>query len=465
MKLKTKLTLLCALLIILISACLSGAMLWQVREQSYDALLMRSEQTMADLVSSFQSSVYQNVSDITLPQSEKALLTYYFRSCSVPGSVLAVNGEYLSAPTAIDPADYLDVHYGGSPQSAKVFHNGKHYLVLGRALDIRETLCKVYLVVDASDIYFELLQLVGRFAFLALIIGVLGLVLLWMLIFRTLQPLTELSGAAERIAAGNYSQRLPVNAADEVGLLADNFNQMAMAVETHVNALQEQNDRQNRFVGAVSHELKTPLTSLLLNIHTLQNVYLPDEKKEALLKSMDTQLHWLETMVKKLLSLISMKKNAVLSPTPVSVLLDQVHTLAGEICKKYSVSLKVVCNVDFLPVDKDLMCSALINLIENSAKASTPGQDILLHADNTGFTVTDQGRGISEQDIKRVTDPFYMGDPSRSKANGGFGLGLALVKEIAAVHQATLDIQSTPGVGTTVRMTFPPNGNETVILQ
>ena len=78
---------------------------------------------------------------------------------------------------------------------------------------------------------------------------------------------------------------------------------------------------------------------------------------------------------------------------------------------------------------------------------------------NMGFTVTDHGRGIPEKDLERVTDPFYMGDPSRSKANGGFGLGLALVREIAAVHGGTLTLESTLGEGTTARIVI---GNQTV---
>ena len=106
-------------------------------------------------------------------------------------------------------------------------------------------------------------------------------------------------------------------------------------------------------------------------------------------------------------------------------------------------------------MDGDLMCSALVNLIENSAKASTPGDMIEVLADKKGFAVMDHGRGIPEKDLARVTDPFYMGDPSRSKQSGGFGLGLALVKEIAAVHGGRLEIESHPGQGTTARITLP----------
>ena len=194
---------------------------------------------------------------------------------------------------------------------------------------------------------------------------------------------------------------------------------------------------------------------MLLNVNTLQSVYLPEEKQAALLESMDTQLHWLETMVKKLLTLLSMKKNAKLSTASVPELLDQVQTLTKGICEKYGVSLKVSYSVDTLSMDKDLVCSALVNLVENSAKASKPGGSIEVLAVETGFTVSDHGRGIPEKDLQRVTDPFYMGDPSRSKANGGFGLGLALVREIASVHGGTLELDSTVGEGTTVRIVLP----------
>ena len=127
--------------------------------------------------------------------------------------------------------------------------------------------------------------------------------------------------------------------------------------------------------------------------------------------------------------------------------------------EKYGTSLEIACNGDILSVDKDLMCIALVNLVENSAKASEPGQTIQIRASETGFTVTDHGQGIPEKDLQRVTDPFYMGDPSRSKANGGFGLGLALVREIAAVHGGTLALKSSVGEGTTVEIVI---GNQTV---
>ena len=283
------------------------------------------------------------------------------------------------------------------------------------------------------------------------------------LIHRTLAPLSQLQESAEHIADGNYAERVRVSSKDEVGLLAEDFNHMASAVESHIQSLTEQNIRQQLFIGGVTHELKTPLTSLLLNVDTLRTVYLPEEKQQALLESMDGQLHWLEQMVHKLLKLISLGKSAQIKPSSVPELLEQVRKMTMQISEKYGTILEISCTADMLPMDEDLLCSALLNLIENSAKASAPGQTIRLRAEGNMLEVSDNGRGIPQKDLDRITEPFYMGDPSRSKVNGGFGLGLALVKEIAAVHKAVLDIQSTPGEGTTVRLVFPESGNQTVI--
>ena len=450
---RQKLTFLCAALVLCLSLGLTAAMLWQVREQSYGMLFERTETALAELTSGFEQSVYREVPQDSATARD-AYLTYRFRSCGVPGSALVVDGKCLYAATPIAPEDFLEAE-NSATASARVHVQGKHYLILGRALDMGEYRCKVYLIVDAEPIYTRLRQLLGRFVLLALGLGLVGLAAVRLVIIRALSPLSELSQAAERIAGGSYNQRVRVRATDEVGALAGNFNRMADAVENHVASLQEQNARQQLFLGAVTHELKTPLTSLLLNVNTLETVYLPEDRQAAILESMDTQLHWLETMVKKLLSLLSMEKNARLSESSVPALLDRVQALTEDLCEKYHVRLKTVCHADLFSMDCDLMCSALVNLVENSAKASAPGETVELLADNLGFVVMDHGRGIPEADLARVTEPFYMGDPSRSKRSGGFGLGLALVKQIAAVHGGSLKIESRVGQGTTVRIILP----------
>ena len=98
------------------------------------------------------------------------------------------------------------------------------------------------------------------------------------------------------------------------------------------------------------------------------------------------------------------------------------------------------------------MQDVLVNLVDNASKASREGQTVTLSAGETGFAVRDQGCGIPQEEIGRITEPFYMVDRSRSKKLGGVGLGLALVKEIVQAHGGRLEIESTVGEGTTVRV-------------
>ena len=459
MKLRTKLTVLCAALLFLTAAALSGAMLWQVREQSYESLTRQSEETLTGLIDEFSEAAIQNYPRAETTLSQKAVLRYCFRSCNVEGSALAAMGELLYAPVPLDPRSCLDMGLGDGVKTLRCRDAGRDYLILGKAVDLGPLECQVYLLSDASIIRQSLWELAVRYLTLALCICVLGLAGVWLLIRRALAPLTQLQKSADRIAGGNYAERAHVASRDEVGLLADNFNRMAAAVETHVQTLTEQNARQRLFIGAVTHEFKTPLTSLLLNVDTLRTVYLPEEKQQALLQSMDGQLHWLEQMVHKLLKLISLEKSAQIKPASVPALMEQVRKMTRQTMEKYGTSLEISCTADFLPMDEDLLCSALCNLIENSGKACCLDGRLC----ERRILPSDSGRGIQQKDLARITEPFYMSDPSRSKINGGFGLGLALVKEIAAVHKAALEIQSTPGVGTTVRLVFPANGNETVI--
>ena len=465
MKLTTKLTAICAALVLTVAASLSGLMLWQVREQSYNSLEEHTQEKLNDLVNDFLDLLTFDYSTIESPYSQKVYLQYHFQNFDVEGSVLGMNGELITSPTKIDPRHYMELTQQNRNQTVRCSDAGKHYLVLGRALEYKETIFQVFLIADATYIHQDLGTLLVRFVMIAVFVCVLGLLCVLWLIRKTMAPLAQLQKTADRIASGKYGERVDIHSRDEVGMLAENFNRMAVAVEDHVQSLTEQNERQQLFIGSVTHEFKTPLTSLLLNVDTLRNVYLPEEMQQDLLESMDGQLHWLEQMVHKLLKLISLHQSVQIKQASVQELLEQVRKITQGAMQKHGTVLEVSCKTETLPMDKDLLCSALVNLIENSAKASSPGQVIHLRAEGNVLEVSDSGRGIPQKDLERVTEPFYMCDPSRSKTKGGFGLGLALVKEIAAVHRAALDIQSTPGAGTTAKMTFPANGNETVISQ
>jgi len=123
--------------------------------------------------------------------------------------------------------------------------------------------------------------------------------------------------------------------------------------------------------------------------------------------------------------------------------------------KEKNMALITECDMDTLPMDLDLMRSALVNLVENAKRASEDGQTITLTAHDSIIEVTDHGKGIPKEEIARITEPFYMVDRSRSKLYGGSGLGMALVQRIIKAHDAELVIESEENIGTTMRIVFP----------
>lgn len=465
MKLKTKLTAICAALLILTTIVLTGAMLWQVRDQAYQSLTARTAEQLRELNDFFGEAHLKAQTAAGTEYAKRVMLRYYFKSHNIPGGVLVMNGELLSAPVSFNPRTYLDVKPGDGIQVVRCIIAGRHYLVTGQAIDIEPNPYQLYIVTNADFIAENMMELISRFAVFSVFMCLIGLFFLWWVIHKALAPLSIMQDTTNRIASGNYDERVTISSRDEIGLLAENFNQMAESVEGHIHSLKSQNERQQLFIGAVTHELKTPLTSLLLNVNTLRMVFLPEEKQEELLEAMDGQLTFLEQMVHKLLELLSMKQSSIIRDASVSELLSQVEALAQPIMHKYGTELEIHAAEISIPVDSDLICSAIINLIENSAKASKPGQRITLTIQKNSIIVSDQGCGIAPQDIDKITDPFYMGDPSRSKVNGGYGLGLALVKQIASVHDAKLNIQSDPGQGTEIALVFPESGNQTVKSQ
>ena len=312
----------------------------------------------------------------------------------------------------------------------------------------------VYVVEDISTVYNDIADMIWRFTIISIVCIVVGVAIISLLVRHSMQSLTSLSKTAKRIAAGDYAERATVIEHNEVGTLAEDLNAMAAAVESHVEKLTETVERQRLFIGGVTHEFKTPLTTIILNADTLQNTYIDEEEMEMSVAYIRRQCEWLERMTQKLLKLITLKQDIKLKPTSVPQLFIGVEQSVAETLRQRGISLMSDCKIDTLSMDADLMQSVLINLIDNASKASAPGQIVTMRAYGNVIEVSDNGIGIPESEVARITEPFYVVDKSRSKKRGGMGIGLALVKEIVTAHGADLNMESKVGNGTTVRIQF-----------
>lgn len=270
-----------------------------------------------------------------------------------------------------------------------------------------------------------------------------------------LKPIQSLKSAASELARGHYEKRIACTGRDELAELADDFNSMADAIQTSIRELQRKSEQQQAFINDLSHELKTPVTSILLCSETLLGRSVPQEAQTRSLERIHHQSRWLEKLSQKLMTLVLLQGEITLRPEDVSALLDAVRETTADSLEQKGVTLSVECKMERTAMDFDLMRSALANLVENAKNASEPGQQIELSAYGGRFEVTDHGKGIPPEEIARITEPFYRIDRSRSKLSGGSGLGLALVKRIAEAHGARLEIESALGEGTTMRLVFP----------
>lgn len=292
--------------------------------------------------------------------------------------------------------------------------------------------------------------------FLALEVVVLGAAALVtaLLAARLTRPLAVLTEAGAQIAAGDYARRTALHTGDEIETLSRSFDAMADAVQEKIADLQADVQRREDFVGAFTHELKTPMTSIIGYadmLHTMQTD--PDEQREAA-AAIVHEGRRLEALSRKLLALLGLNEEGVeLTAVPLPALWPRLHAACPDVTLRTPAAAPTVCG------DADLLLDLLCNLVQNAAKASAPGAPVLVLCAQAGdavtLTVADRGCGIPPELIPRVTEPFYMVDKSRARRQGGSGLGLALCQRIAAAHGSALRIESEPGRGTRVSVTLP----------
>ena len=451
MKLRWKLAGLCAAVMAVLSLGLAKNMYAQVLRQTCNVHESALEQQSKQIRTSFEEQGAKICAELPDSPGRDTLLRDLFQSLVTGPAVLRLDGEtvYDSTNRIFPAGDTRQGSWGSLESTHDYIRAG-----FGSSL-LAGPKYELYLLEDFRGTYSRMESLYQGFLRSASITLGAGVAVLVLILWRSLLPLGQLQQAAARIADGAYDQRATVKRKDEVGLLAGDFNRMAQAVQTHIEELTEQNRRQQQFLRAVTHEFKTPMTSLLLNVETLETMALPEPERQDILSDMDRQLTYLEALVQKLLKLLTLGQTPNRQAVEKAWLLEQIQALCGATAKQQGVSLEL--ERDDLPLlgDGELLCAALRNLTENAIHASPPGSTVTLRLLGQTLEVEDRGCGIPKERIPRLTEPFYTVDPSRSKGQGGVGLGLALVKAMMDAQGGALQIESTPGQGTIARLLLP----------
>ena len=275
-------------------------------------------------------------------------------------------------------------------------------------------------------------------------------------LFRIYLPIKRLTKLTHGYAEGNMSERAEFNRVDELGQLANSLDFMAGEIE-------KLNDYQNKFIANVSHDFRSPLTSIKGYLEAMLDGTIPPEMYEKYLNIVLFETERLNKLTVSLLTLNNMNHGMMLDISSFDIneiIRKTILTFEG-VCaqKKIKFNLTFSDKNTYVDADYGKIQQVIYNLIDNAIKFSNNNSFINISTYEKGgkifISVKDFGIGIPKDNIEKIWDRFYKSDLSRGKDKKGTGLGLSIVKEIVNAHKTTIDVISTEGTGTEFIFSLP----------
>ena len=225
-----------------------------------------------------------------------------------------------------------------------------------------------------------------------------------------------------------------------------------------LNLLWIEADKNKKFMENFTHELKTPMTTILGYSQMMQNESLSPDEQQGALKAISFEANRLNNLSQQMLNIfLAQNDKPELSQVDTGLIEEEVKIPLTGLSEKHQIPYSIQMDAATVTCNKDLIYLLISNLADNAMKATVNAKrtsPIIIHGEKTekGYriSVTDHGTGISKKNISRITEPFFREDKARSRAQGGAGLGLTLCQEIAKLHGSTISISSRKGIGTKV---------------
>ncbi len=320
---------------------------------------------------------------------------------------------------------------------------------------------------DVRELSRELITIVLE----AVIIGVfISAVLSFIISKPLLQPIIGMTKAAEAMAGGDFSRKIDVDSDDEIGILAQTFNDMATQLMRTLEEIKKSETLRREFVANVSHELRTPLTSIRSYAETLTDYRdIPKEMEYDFLHVILNESDRMTKIVQDLLELSRFDAGSSKLSIEKLSLEQSLHDVTDAIAleaKKHGHTVRLLLEEALPDIsgDKARIEQVLLNILTNAVKYTPDGGTIDISGgcedDSVWVKIKDDGIGIPREDLSRIFDRFYRVDKARSRQSGGTGLGLSIAREIVVRHGGDINIDSEPDEGTAVTITLPIEGPE-----
>ncbi len=270
-------------------------------------------------------------------------------------------------------------------------------------------------------------------------------------------PIKALTSTIRRMGKGDLSARVNVHTSGELKALADSYNAMAEKIENFDKS-------RSQFVQNASHELKTPLATMKILLENL--IYQPDmpaELRAEFMQDMNHEIDRLSGIITDLLTLTQMDSRQdplKMDAVDLSALCEETLHALRPAADKAGLSLEDQVAPDVILLgDESKLSQVVYNLIDNAVKYTPEGGQVALRLESQGkeavLTVSDNGIGIPEEDVKHIFDRFYRVDKARSRATGGTGLGLSIVAQMVKLHGGDIEVDSQSGKGSVFTVRLP----------
>ncbi len=331
--------------------------------------------------------------------------------------------------------------------------DGKRHIV------ISSTICdgkyEFIFAKDVSSLDSEFESLMITYAVTA--VGVsLGLAVVLFFILQTLSsPLEKLRKTTEMIQDGDYTVTAEEAGNDEFTLLAKSFNTMIAKINEQIKTLELDAEKKQMLVDNLAHELRTPLTSIHGYAEYLEKASITVEQRIDAAGYIMSESERLQKISETLLDSAFIRgSKPEMTELDLSLVLADVAEKLGWKAKHAEVSVVSEATTLKINGNETLLSMMFYNLTENAIKACSKGGKVRLFIDGNTVCVEDNGKGMTAEQLLHITEPFYRTDKSRSRAEGGAGLGLALCKQIAETHGTSLRFESEIGKGTKIFVDF-----------
>ena len=331
--------------------------------------------------------------------------------------------------------------------------DGKRHIVISS--EICDGKYEMIFAKDVESLDSEFQALMLTYALTAIGVSLLLAVCLYFILKTLSGPLEKLRKTTEVIEAGDFSVTAEEKGSDEFTLLAKSFNAMLAKINEQMAALEREAERKQMLVDNMAHELRTPLTSIHGYAEYIEKANTTEERRLIAAKYIMSESERLQKISEILLDGAFIRENEIdMADTDLgSVLADVAEKLQ---MRAEKAGVEITCDTAPVTVkgNETLLSMLFYNLTENAIKACSAGGKVKLSCSEGRAIIEDNGKGMTEEQLIHITEPFYRTDKSRSRAEGGAGLGLALCKQIILTHKAEMNFESKIGLGTKIIVTF-----------